>query len=100
MDFSSGSGALAIAASGAFEYEGVAANEAHRNWLDSTLDRCAMYMAGRDEKFVRGLGGDDEFVQKAQRYFGGTLLEVRRMLEASPEEHADEEASSDDESGA
>ena len=83
MDFSPGSGALAIAASGAFEYEGVAGNEAHRNWLDSTLERCTMYLAGRGEKFARGLCGDDEFAQKAQRYFGGTMLEVRRMLEAS-----------------
>ena len=97
MDFSPGSGALAIAASGAIEYDGIAANVAHRNWLDSTLDRCAMYLAGQDEKFARGLGGDDEFVKKAQRYLGGTMLEVKRMLEPSTEAHcSDDEDSSDD----
>lgn len=81
VDFTAGSGALAIAASGAMEYEGVAANEVHREWLDATLDRCALYMAGRDENFAQKLGGDDGFVEKVEKYFAGTMMEVRRLLE-------------------
>ena len=42
VDFSLGSVALAIAAVGAMEYEGFAANDVHREWLDSTLDPCVM----------------------------------------------------------
>ena len=46
VDFSPGSGALALAASGALEYDGICVNDMHRDWLDSTLDRCLMYMVG------------------------------------------------------
>ncbi|CAK0819347.1 unnamed protein product [Prorocentrum cordatum] len=81
VDFSAGSAALAIAAAGAMEYEGVAANEVHREWLDSTMDRCAMYLAGRDKNFAKMLGGDEAFVEKVEKYFAGTMMEARRMLE-------------------
>ena len=53
IDFAAGSAALAIAAAGAMEYEGVAANDVHREWLDSTLDRCVMYMAGKEKQLAR-----------------------------------------------
>ena len=49
VDFAAGSGALAIAAAGAIEYEGVAATEVHCDWLNSTLDRCVMYLAGKNK---------------------------------------------------
>ena len=81
VDFSAGSGALAIAAAGAMEYEGVAANELHRGWLDSTLDRCVMYMAGQQKEIAKKLGGDDEFMEKVEKYFAGTMMEARRLLE-------------------
>ena len=58
VDFTPGSGALAIAAAGAMEYEGLAANEVHRERLDSTLDRCVLYVSGKDKKFTENLGGD------------------------------------------
>ena len=61
IDFAAGSGALAIAMAGSAEYEGIAANEAHMKWLDSTLDRCVMYLAGKEKNFVKRLGGDDAF---------------------------------------
>ena len=64
VDFSAGSGALAIAASGAMEYEGIAANDVHRDWLDATLDRCVMYLAGQDKGLAKKLGGDAEFMEK------------------------------------
>ncbi|CAK0876657.1 unnamed protein product [Prorocentrum cordatum] len=65
VDFTPGSGASAVAAFGAMEYEGIAANDAHRDWLDSIVDRCAMYKAGHDEGYAEQLGGDAEFVEKA-----------------------------------
>ena len=81
VDFAAGSGALAIACAGAIEYQGIAANEAHRLWLDSTLDRCVMYLAGKDKEFSKKLGGDDAFMEKVAKYFGGTMLEARRLME-------------------
>ena len=81
VDFAAGSGALAIAAAGAIEYQGIAANEAHRQWLDSTLDRCIMYLAGKDKELAKKLGGDDAFMEKVEKYFGGTMLDARRLLE-------------------
>ncbi len=80
VDFTPGSGALAVAASGAVEYEGIAANEAHRDWLDSVVDRCVMYKAGHETGYAEQLGGDAEFVEKASKYFGGTMMEARRLL--------------------
>ena len=82
VDFAAGSAALAIAAAGAQDYEGIAANGEHRDWLDATLDKCATYMAGKDAKFTQSLGVVDEDVTaKIAKYFGGTLMEARRILE-------------------
>ena len=69
VDFTPGSAALAVAAAGAFEYEGVAANDVHCEWLDSTLDRCVMYLAGKDKQLAQNLGGDDAFMKKVEQYF-------------------------------
>ena len=63
---------MAVAASGAMQYEGLAGNDAHRDWLDSIVDRCVMYKAGHEEGYAEQLGGDAEFVGKASKYFGGT----------------------------
>ena len=70
-----------IAAFGAVEYEGVAGNEAQLDWLNSTLDRSIMYIAGNEKEFTKRLGGDDAFMDKVLKYFGGTMMEARRMLE-------------------
>ncbi len=70
MDFAAGSGALAIAASGAVEYDGVAAKDEQREWLDSTIDRVIMYVAGTEKTIAKQLGGDDAFVGKVEKYFG------------------------------
>lgn len=99
VDFSPGSAALAIAAAGAMEYEGVAANEVHRDWLDATMDRCVMYLAGKDKALAKQLGGDDEFMEKVGEYFAGTMMEARRLLE--PEQASkdgDEYGDGDDDS--
>ena len=93
VDFGAGSGALAIAASGAIHYEGVAANDAHLQWLDSTLDRCVIYLAGKDKEFAKKLGGDDAFLEKVEKYFSGTMMEARRWLE--PVQENDGEAEDD-----
>ena len=103
VDFAAGSAAMAIAAAGAQEYEGIAANGAHRDWLDATLDKCVLYMAGKDKKFTENLGVDDEEVtKKIAKYFGGTMMEARRIMEP-PEDEAEEGeegASSSDDDGA
>ena len=96
VDFSLGSAGLAIAAAGAMEYEGVAANETHCSWLDSTLDLVVKYLAGRDKGLAKKLGGDDEFVEKVGQYFSGTVLEARRYLESEPATKPD--GTGDDES--
>ena len=70
------------------EYEGVATNEIHCSWLDSTLDLVVKYLAGTDKEFAKKLGADDGFGEKAVHYFAGTLMEARRYLE--PEVHSDE----------
>ena len=98
VDFSPGSGALAIAAAGAMEYEGVTGNDAHQDWLNSTLDRCVMYMATKDKNFTKQLGGDDAFLDKVIKYFAGTVMEARRMLEpVEGDEAQDDDQSSEEE---
>ena len=53
------------------EYEGVANNDLHREWLDSTLDRCVLHLVGKDKEFTKGLGADSEFTENAHKYFAG-----------------------------
>ena len=97
IDLTPGSGALAIAASGAIQYEGIAANETHCNWLDSVCDRCVLYMAGQDESgtFLPCLCPDDPaFVEKVKKYFSGTMFEARKMLHpVDDDDHADTDSS-------
>jgi len=99
VDFSPGSGALAVAASGAIRYEGVAANDAHRDWLDSIVDRCVMYKAGHVDGYAEQLGGDAEFVEKASKFFGGTMMEARRLLEPDVGEGGDDDEDGDGDVG-
>ena len=47
------------------------------------------------------MGGNEEFVEKASKYFGGTMMEARRLLEpvaedGDDEKEADEAAESPD----
>ena len=100
VDFAAGSGALAIAVAGTHEYEGIAANQAHREWLDSTLDRCIMFLAGKKEKgLAKRLGCDDEFLANVGKYFGsGTMMDARRLVEPeSSDEEGEGESDDDDE---
>ena len=93
VDFAAGSAAMPIgAAAGACEYEGVAANGQHCDWLDATLDKCVTYMAGQDEKFTKSLGVVDEDVTaQIANYFGGPLMEARRIMEPTdPATHDDD----------
>ena len=97
MDFTPGSAALAVAASGAMQYEGIAANEDHQKWLDSILDRCIMYMVGKDKQIVMNLGGDAEFATKVTKFLAGSMQEARRFMEPTDEtlacsDSSDEEA--------
>ena len=99
VDFTPGSGALAVAASGAMRYEGIAANDAHRDWLDSIVDRCIMYKVGHEDGYAEQLGGDEWFVEKASEFFGGTMMEARRLLEPDVGEGGDDENDGDDGDG-
>ena len=81
LDFTPGSGALALATSGNCDYEGIAMAGKNCEWLDSILDRCVVYMAGKDKEFAKELGGDDAFVEKVGMYLSGTRMEARRMIE-------------------
>ena len=89
---------MAVAASGAMQYEGIAGNDAHRDWLDSIVDRRVMYKAGHEEGYAEQLGGDAEFVEKASKYFGGTMMEARRLLEPVDEDGDDEKEEEDEDS--
>ena len=40
-----------------------------------------MHLAGNDEYFAKKLGGDAEFLEKVKKYFAGTVMEARRVLE-------------------
>ena len=92
---------MAVAASGAMQYEGIAGNDAHRDWLDSIVDRCVMYKAGHEEGYAEQLGGDADFVGKARKYFGGagTMLEARRLLMPVGGEGGDDEDDDDEADG-
>jgi len=90
VDFTPGSAALAIAASGAVEYDGIAVNDAHRDWLDSICDRCVMYMAVRDREFSKGLYDEPDFVDKVEKYFGGTMMEARKLMEPVDDDDKDD----------
>ena len=105
VDFAAGSAAIAIAAAGGMNYEGMAANAVHRDWLDSTLDECVMFMASQDKNFTKSLGVSDEVTEKVAKYFGGTMMEARRILAPPPEDAkaededpSEEESSEEDES--
>ena len=81
VDFTPGSAALAIAASGAMEYEGIAASAEHQKWMDSILDRCIMYLVGQDQKVCESLGGDAELTEKVTKFFAGAMQEVQRYMQ-------------------
>ena len=99
VDFAAGSGAMAIAAAGAQDYEGIAANVEHCDWLDATLDKCVQYLAGQDKHFSQNLGvTDDETTEKIVKFFGGTMMEARRIL-APPDATEEVEGASSDDDG-
>ena len=100
VDFTPGSAALAIAASGAMQYEGIAAEDEHQKWMDSILDRCIMYLVGQDPKVCENLGGDAEFTEKVKKFFAGSMQEAKRYMKPLDEEEDEEESdgeSSEDE---
>ena len=81
------------------QYEGIAVNEEQQKWLDSILDRCIMYLVGKDEKYVESLGGDAEFAARVKKFFAGSMQEVQRYVEPlhdKEEEEDDDDESSDD----
>ena len=55
-----------------------------------------MYLVGADEEYAKGLGGDDDFAQKAHSYFAGTMLEARRLVGQEGSVQVEEDDSSDE----
>ena len=97
VDFSAGSGTIAIAAAGAQDYEGITGHDEHRVWLDATLDKCVMHMAGQDEEFTKNLGVDDDAVtENIAKCVGDTMMEARRILTPPDEDEQDDAESSSD----
>ena len=103
VDFTPGSGALAIAAIGAgIKYEGIAGNEAHKKWLDQILDRAVFYLC--DTKEGRAslgadtiLGNDAEIGDKMKHFFHPILMEAKRFMEPNDTDGDGEEAKDDGE---
>ena len=52
-----------------------------------------MYKAGNAEGFAEQFGGDEEFIKKASKYFGGNMMEARRLM--MPEEELGDDAAGD-----
>ena len=77
-----GAAAPAVAAAGAIECEGVARDDAHRDWLDSAPGR----RAGREEGCAARLGGDEDVCAKATEYCGVATMEARRALEPATDD--------------
>ena len=75
------------------QYEGIGATEEHASWMDTHLDRCIMYLVGKDEKVCEKLGGDAELTAKVTKFFAGSSQEVQRYLE--PVDNEDEEEADD-----
>ena len=73
-------------------YEGIAANDAHRDWLDATLDRVVLYMAGKDPALAQRLGGQGDFLETVSKYCAGIMVETRRLLEPDPCQDLENEA--------
>ena len=46
--------------------------------------------------FAEALGGDEEFVKKASTYFGGTMMEARRLMMPDVGDDDDGEGDGDD----
>ena len=102
LDFTPGSGGMAVAASGAIKYEGLSANDEHNQWLDNNLDRITEYLCAKDKEVTKFFDGEDDFASKVSEYLAGTMLEAKAMIEPShqdenaddlPDESDDEEAS-------
>ena len=73
VDFTPGSAGLAVAAAGVAEYDGIAANEAHKDWLESIADMCVMYKAGHEAGYAEHFSADKDFCEKAAKYFSGPM---------------------------
>ena len=101
FDLSPGSGTAAVAAMhNDIGYEGVGANEAHCEWLDTLMDRTAVgFLADDKRKTCSG-----ELCADISRYFATAVLDARRVMHnahdvVEPAE-SDAEECSENEAGA
>ena len=74
VDFTPGSAALAVAAAGARQYEGIAANDQHREWLDDIVDKHILHMVGQDQQVAAKFGGDGDLIDKVGKFLAGAML--------------------------
>ena len=87
VDFTPGSGACAVAATGAgIRYDGIAANQDHALWLDGILDRIVFHLCSESNEARASLEFEDEASDNVKRYFGGLVMEGKRYMEPGEEE--------------
>ena len=87
VDFTPGSGACAVAATGAgVRYDGIAANQDHASWLDGILDRIVFHLCSESKQARDSLEFEDEASENVKKYFGGLVMEGKRYLEPGEEE--------------
>ena len=55
-----------------------------------------MYLCGKEKQLAKRLGGDDAFMEKVEKYFGGVVMDARRLLEAPERKEGDDDESDDD----
>ena len=56
-----------------------------------------MYLAGKEKEFTKKLGGDEAFMMKVVKYFGGMVMDARRLLEPPVRKEGSDDESDDDE---
>ena len=96
VDFTPGSAALAVAAAGTMQYEGIATNDEHKAWMDSILDRCIMYLVGEKKELGEKLGGDPALAAMVHQFFAGSMTEARRYMQPVEEPPIASDSSDED----
>jgi len=80
LDFGVGTAAAGIGAwRCGINYEGVCANQVHKDWLDNLMDSC-MFAVVAEGVGTKAVGNDDQFQAKVQHLFGPQVAEGMRML--------------------
>ena len=102
VDFTPGSGALAIASlSLGLQYEGLSASGEHNEWLDMILDRVTVYLCAKSPEQCVTMGAEESVCENVKLYFAGTIMEAKRLMEPTEfvNQQEDDEGESTDSDG-